>query len=200
MQLFKITHALRCALTLMLFGSSLCSQQAHAQLRLPRVDLPIQQRLNPLDTSLLTPANQLLANEELKDVLAQPGLRLIKIKELLHLHKDVLDLDPRGAPVVRHEILAWSPSMRGIDAALSAGLSVIREQKFEEMDQTLLVYSVPATADTAAVLETLRRLDPQGTYDFNHIYTGSTAEVSPLTEGISAATAPQTLACRSRRP
>jgi hypothetical protein len=192
MQLFKIIHALRCALAPLLFGSLLCSQQAHAQIRLPRVDLPVQQRLNPLDTSLLRPANQLLANEELKDVLAQPGLRLIKIKELLNLHKDVLDLDPRGAPVVRHEILAWSPSILGIDAALSAGLSVIREQKFEEMDQTLLVLSVPATADTAAVLETLRSMDPQGTYDFNHIYTGSAAEVSPLTEGISAATAPET--------
>ncbi len=191
MQLFEITHLLRHTFVLMLFGTLLCNQQAQAQIRLPRVDLPMQ-RLNPLDTNLLTRANQLLANDDLGDVLAQPDLRLIKLKELLNLHKNVLGLDPRGALVVRHEILAWSPSLFGIHAALSAGLSVIREQKFEEMDQTLLVFSVPATADTAAVLETLRAMDSQGSYDFNHIYTGSTAKATPLTMDITTAKAPDT--------
>ena len=188
MQLFEITRLPQCAFALMLSGYLLCSQQAQAQIRLPRVDLPMQ-RLNSLDPSLLTPANKLLANDDLVDVLAQPGLRLIKIKGLLNLHKDVLDLDPRGALVVRHEILAWSPGLAGIEAALAAGLIVIREQKFEEIDQTLVVLSVPASANTAAMLETLRSVDPQGSYDFNHIYTGSAVETARSTDNLSAANA-----------
>ena len=196
MQLFEITRLLHRAFALMLSGYLLCCQHAQAQIRLPRVDLPMQ-RLNPLDLSLLTPANKLLANDEVTDVLAQPGLRLIQIKELLNLHKDVLALDPRGALVVRQEILAWSPSLPGIEAAIAAGLSVIREQKFEEIAQTLLVLSVPASANAAGMLETLRSVDPQGSYDFNHIYTGSAAQASRLTEDVSAAKMPLALAAKN---
>ena len=196
MQLFEITRLLHRAFALMLSGYLLCCQHAQAQIRLPRVDLPMQ-RLNPLDPSLLTPANKLLANDDVTDVLAQPGLRLIQIKELLNLHKDVLALDPRGALVVRQEILAWSPSLPGIEAAIAAGLSVIREQKFEEIAQTLLVLSVPASANAAGMLETLRSVDPQGSYDFNHIYTGSAAQASRLTEDVSAAKMPLALAAKN---
>jgi hypothetical protein len=71
--------------------------------------------------------------------------------------------------VERHEILAWSPSPAGIAAATSAGLIVVNNGG----DEAVTVLRVPDGADTAAMLERLRAADPDGVYDFNHIYTGS---------------------------
>jgi subtilisin family serine protease len=75
--------------------------------------------------------------------------------------------------VVRAQILAWSPSAAGLEAAREAGLHVIREEAFEELGQTLVVLGVPRGSATAAMLERLRARDPDGHYDFDHIYTGS---------------------------
>jgi len=39
----------------------------------------------------------------------------------------------------------------------------------------MVVLKVPANADTTSMLEKLRALDPAGSYDYNHVYTGSSA-------------------------
>lgn len=149
---------------------------ARAQIRLPRVDLPITNRLGPLDTThLRASSNRLLATDGIDDIAAIPALRLQNVTQLLRTHRDVLEADPRGEAIVRHEILAWSPSALGLTSAISAGLLVIRTQTFDALGQTLIVLSVPANANTAATLDSLRALDPDGLYDFNHIYTGSAA-------------------------
>ncbi|HEX7983338.1 MAG TPA: S8 family serine peptidase, partial [Duganella sp.] len=97
------------------------------------------------------------------------ALRLNQIGDLLKRHRDALEPDPHGEPVVRHEILAWSPGAAGLAAARSAGLTVVGEGG----DDGVTVLRVPDGADTAGTLERLRAADPDGVYDFNHIYTGS---------------------------
>lgn len=140
---------------------------ASAQLRLPPLGLPSS--IGPLD-NLRRPVQQLSERLDLPDLRA---LRLDTVGRLLREHPDVLEADPRGEPVVRAQILAWSPSAAGLEAARAAGLRVLREERFEELDQRLVVLGVPAGAATADLLERLRALDPEGQYDFNHIYTGS---------------------------
>ncbi|MGJ7914349.1 S8 family serine peptidase [Massilia sp. LXY-6] len=140
---------------------------ASAQLRLP--SLGLSPSLGPLD-NLRRPAQQLADRIDLPDLRA---LRLDTVGRLLREHPDVLEADPRGEPIVRAEILAWSPSAAGLDAARAAGLRVLREERFEELGQNLVVLGVPAGGLTAALLERLRALDPEGHYDFNHVYTGS---------------------------
>ena len=154
---------------------------AHAQLRLPQLNLPIPQRLGPLDTDQLrNPADRLLAAA---DTVNLRDLRLGQVGRLLRQHRDALEADPRGEPVVRREILAWSPSKAGLAAAAAAGLTVLREKPLEGLDEVMVVFRVPDQADTAAMLEKLRALDPAGSYDFNHIYTGSSAH--PM-DGVAA--------------
>jgi subtilisin family serine protease len=102
-------------------------------------------------------------------------VRLEQVATLLRRHRDVLEADLRGAPAVRREILAWSPGKAGLAAAHAAGLRVLRETRLEGLDEVMLVLGVPEHAATAAVLDQLRARDPQGSYDFNHIYTGSGA-------------------------
>ena len=177
---------------------TLCASTAgaHAQLRLPSLNLPLPQRLGPLDTdSLRNPADRLLATAESVNL---RELRLGQVTQLLRQHRDVLEADPRGEPVVRHEILAWSPSAAGLAAAAAAGLSVIREKPLEGLGEVMVVFKVPANADTAAMLDKLRALDPTGSYDYNHVYTGSSA--SPLDSAPAAGPQTDKAARDSRGP
>jgi hypothetical protein len=145
------------------------SASASAQLRLPGLNLP--QGLGALD-NLRRPVDRLVDRVELPDL---RGLRLDQVGQLLRRHPDLLEPDPRGEPAVRGEILAWEPSAAALRAARAAGLSVLREERFEELGQGLVVLRVPEGASTAQLLERLRALDPGGHYDFNHVYTGSGA-------------------------
>lgn len=146
---------------------------AHAQLRLPSLNLPLPQGIGTLGSDpLREPGSRIGALRELP-VLRE--LRLEQAGKLLRRHRDVLEADPRGAIAVRREILAWSPSQAGLAAANAAGLSVLRETRLDALGEVMLVLRVPEGVDTATVLEALRNRDPEGSYDFNHIYTGSGA-------------------------
>jgi len=97
------------------------------------------------------------------------------VQSLLQRHRGVLEADPRGEPIVRREILANSPSAGALRAAAGLGFEVVREERFEELGESLVVLRVPSTLGTAEALAALRALDPGGSYDFNHLYTGSGA-------------------------
>ena len=154
---------------LVALACSLAAGGAGAQLRLPQVQLPQLPQVplhDGLDGNVLRePGRRLLQRADVLDLRA---LRLNQIAGLLKRHRDALEADPRGEPVVRHEILAWSPGPAGIAAARSAGLIVVNDGG----DEAFTVLRVPDGADTAATLERLRAADPDGVYDFNHIYTG----------------------------
>ncbi len=157
-------------LALTIFASS---APAQAQLRLPGLNLPLPQRLGPLDLQVVRdPAERLLAATPLPEL---GKLRLREVDSLLQRHGNLLEQDPRGEPAVRSEILAWSPSAAGREAALAAGLTIIRERQLDGLDEIMVVFAVPAALRTADVLARLRILDPEGSYDFNHVYTGSSA-------------------------
>ncbi|UUZ47137.1 hypothetical protein LP420_27010 [Massilia sp. B-10] len=65
-------------------------------------------------------AGRLLAARDLRDLPDVRGVRLERLNELLRCHPDQLEPDPRGDPVVRREILAWSPSAAGMAAAAAS--------------------------------------------------------------------------------
>ncbi|MDL2357990.1 MAG: S8 family serine peptidase [Pseudomonadota bacterium] len=136
--------------------------------------------MGPLDADRLGAGiERLPAIDELRK------LRLAEVGELLRRHRDVLEADPRGAPVVRRELLAWSPSTAGLAAARAAGLAIAREEGFDGALR-LVVLRVPDDADTAATLARLRALDPDGVYDFNHLYTGSGSGALPAAAAAAA--------------
>jgi hypothetical protein len=163
-----------------LLATFLFCGSAAAQLRLP--SLGLSSPLGPLD-NLRRPVQQLTDRIDLPDLRT---LRLDTVGQLLREHPDLLEADPRGEAVVRAQILAWSPSAAGLEAARAAGLRVLREERFEELGQSLVVLAVPAGSATAAQLERLRALDPEGHYDFNHVYTGSGSAPLPDAPGQSA--------------
>jgi hypothetical protein len=168
--MMPISTILSAALAL---ACTLCGSAAHAQLRLPPLQMPqLPDRLDPLNSGLARDAGRrLLDRADAGDLRA---LRLDQIGGLLKRHRDILEPDPRGEPVVRGEILAWSPSAQGLAAAQASGLTVLSERALGG-GENMVVLRVSGGQDTAAALAQLRARDPGGAYDFNHIYTGSGA-------------------------
>lgn len=144
--------------------------RASAQLGLPSLNLPLPDRIGPLDAGQLRSRGERLLGPGNLANLSQ--LRLGQAGRLLRRHPEALEADPRGEPIVRRELLAWAPGAAGLAWARKAGMEVVREQALDGIGP-MVVLRVPAAADIAAELEKLRALDPEGSYDFNHIYTGS---------------------------
>ena len=114
-------------------------------------------------------------------------LRALRIRESLRRHRDVLEADPHGAPIVRGELLALSPSAAALQAAGGAGFSVVREHSFAELGTHIVV--LHASGSTARALVRLQGLDPAGVYDFNHVYTdsGAVGQPAPAPGGVPRA-------------
>lgn len=161
------TRLLRAGLLLAL-GIGTTAGTAHAQLRLPSLNLPPALGQPGLD-QLARPAERLLDRAVPGDLGA---LRLGQVGDLLRRHSAVLEADPRGEPVVRREILATSPTPAALQAAAGLGFTVLREERFEELGESLVVLRAPAGMGTAEALARLRALDPEASYDFNHVYLG----------------------------
>jgi len=147
------------------------SQAAHAQLRLPG-GLPALPGVSLSNPSLLDKDHGLVRQLQ-RDLPDLRDLRASLNARLLRQHPEALETDPRGALAVRHEIIAFDPSPAALAAASAAGLRVLRSSGAGETGLAVVVLGVPDGASTAAMLERLRELDPDGVYDFNHLYTGS---------------------------
>ena len=181
-------HCLRAMLRAMLaLTLAACAGAAHAQLRLPSINLPSPSSIGGFD--LDRPglrATALASDRALRDMADPSMLRLDQVAKLLRRHRDVLEADPHGAPVVRREIVAWALTPAALAAALADGLRLERtigggDGDGDDISEPglaalrTLVLRVPDGADTARMLARLRARDPDGVYDFNHIYTGSAA-------------------------
>ncbi|NIA55654.1 S8 family serine peptidase [Massilia sp. TW-1] len=159
---------MRVATVAVLLGAA---ASAHAQLGLP--SLPLPGRIGPVGLDgLRRPVDRLLDRAPLPDL---GSLRLDTVKQLLRNHPDQLEADPRGEPALRGEVLAWSPSDAALQAARGAGATIVSDDVLPGLGDRMVVLRLPAGASTAAMVERLRAIDPDGSYDFNHVYTGSGA-------------------------
>lgn len=100
-------------------------------------------------------------------------LRLSRLRDLVRANPRDLALDPRGAPIVRDEILAVAVTDETLQRLQAAGFGVLRSEPLGGLDLSISVLSPPPRASAAEALRQLRRLDPAGQYDFNHIYFGA---------------------------
>jgi hypothetical protein len=141
---------------------------ARAQVTLPQVQVPT---LPGLPTEPL--------NRTVNGVLDQADpqrlreLRQIRVRNLLRTNRTVLEADPRGAPIIRNEVVALSPTPAALEGARAAGFTVGRTRTLEGLDVSIVVLQAPPGMSTRRALERLRRDDPAGTYDYNHVYLES---------------------------
>ena len=157
---------------------------SHAQIRLPPITVPTQ----PV-TGIARQATDLASNTVST---ALSDVRSLRIQALLKANPSVLDRDRDGNLIVRGELLASGPVGHGAGVALPAGVTVLRTRSLEGLDLELTVLAVAPHRSLARVLKALRAADPQGIYDYNHVYlsVGDPVDTGPRAAGPGSAAAP----------
>jgi hypothetical protein len=157
---------------------------AHAQL--PRVQLPNLPGVE-LPTTVTDTVGQV--GNTVGNVAGQADrlaeLRRLRVDELLRTQRANVERDPAGQPILRAELVSFDPSEDALNRAREAGFQVTRERVLEGLGSRVIVLRAPEGMTTRRALARLRDLDPQGAYDYNHIYldSGKVGEMS----GASAA-------------
>ena len=166
-------------------------QAAQAQLGLPPVRLP---RLP--DVTLPGVQNDVTRAADNIESQAAANVRRLRIQDLLRSQRNVVEADPRGNPIMRGELLAFSPSDGALARARAAGYSVARERVLDGLDARIVVLQAPAGTSTRRALRQLRSFDPGGSYDFNHLYFESGTGTPAADPAVQAGTpAPERSAC-----
>ena len=81
--------------------------------------------------------------------------------------------DINGARVVRGEVLVLSPTDQGLATAQSLGFTILRQQALPSLGLSQAVLGAPDGMSVTDALAALRKADPSGSYDYNHIYDPS---------------------------
>jgi subtilisin family serine protease len=145
------------------FFVALLSLSASAQLpQVPQVQLPPVQ----LPGGVLPDATRALGGtlRELTQV------RALRAERLFNDHRAELDRDPQGDLVVRAEVIAIDITDAALANAIKARFRVLRMREFAELGVKITVLQTPEGWNAPRGLKRLRKLDPAGTYDYNHIY------------------------------
>lgn len=156
----------------------LLAAAAQAQLRLPGLPLPglplqsVTQTVTQIDS---------------------PGINTLRrttVERLLRDHRKTIAADPDGNPIVRSEVLATGMSEQARESATQHGFVVMRVEQLGAVGVELVVLQAPSGLSTAKALRALREADPDGTYDYDHLYQSSgVAQTPPATTPASAITA-----------
>jgi subtilisin family serine protease len=112
--------------------------------------------------------------------------RVARLRDLVRDNPRALDVDDSGAPVVRGEVLALSPSPASLEIARNAGFTVIRRTSETALGVELVVLGAPDGLPARQSLKRLRKLDPAGRYDLDHIYSGAGAVAETMRGGEGA--------------
>jgi hypothetical protein len=132
---------------------------AHAQLPnlgLPQVPLP-QVRTEPL-------------LREVGGTLGSVPTRALRIEQLAVRHRPELDRDNRGELVVRAEVVGLDITDEALRNALAKRFEVARTRELTEIAIKVTILRTPEGMSARRGLKVLRKLDPTGTYDYNHVY------------------------------
>ncbi|MEO8315843.1 MAG: S8 family serine peptidase [Pseudomonadota bacterium] len=140
---------------------------------IPRVDLPISVPLQaPALPSVTLPALPLAT------VRAQ-------VRDLLRRFPDRVERDPRGFPIVRAVIISLGPDAAALQRAQGQGYVIQDDRTLPVLDQRVVTLLAPAGVSTANALRALRAADPQGQYDFDHLYVESGAAPAAADAGVA---------------
>ena len=116
------------------------------------------------------------------------GARVARIEGLTRTHRAELDRDPAGELVVRAEVVAIDITEAALKLALEKQFLLKRTQELAELGVKISILQTPEGWTARRGLKELRKLDPTGSYDFNHVYLdggGATAVTAPATPALA---------------
>lgn len=153
---------------------------------------PLRPVLQPVLEPVLQPVREMVTG------VTGPGAMVLQplasgARHLLGRHPEQLETDRRGLPIMRAVIIALSPDPDALARAVVRGYTIQDDQQLAGIDQRLVTLLVPRGTGTREALRELRQADPQGQYDFDHLYMESgaaPAAASPHATISSVATMP----------
>jgi len=113
------------------------------------------------------------------------GQREDRLNALVRAHPREIERDDAGAPVARGRVLAIAPTTEALARARQAGFVVIPTPDAGD-GIGLVVLAPPPGVSARAAVKTLRRLDPGGAYDYDHLYEPSGQTAAMLAESAAA--------------
>jgi hypothetical protein len=168
----------RTAWTLLLAAGA--ATTASAQIGLPDLPLPkLPDIQDPLSGTLRAAQSAPLLE-----------VRKLRIRELLRTERDRVEADPDGQPILRGQVGALSPTPEALERARDAGFTILSEQSLDGLGFSIVVLRAPEGLSTRRALKRLRELDPEGSYDYNHLYLDSGAASEAAPEAVPAMQAP----------
>jgi len=153
-----------------LLAATAVATGATAQVGLPGLPLPpLPQVTEPVTGTLRTAQST-----------AMTQLRQLRIRELLRTERETVEAGPGGQPILRRQIGALSPTPEALARARAAGFTILTEEALAGLGLQLVVLQAPDRMSTRRALKRLRELDPDGSYDFNHLYLDSGIAAQPV--------------------
>jgi hypothetical protein len=173
----------------LLWTAVLLAGSAAAQI--PDVDIPDTAPSRIGVPGVLTPGGDLVsgaAGAADRTLRRLAGARFARIDGLAREHRAELDRDPQGELVVRAEVVAIDITAAALQLALDHQFLLKRTQELAELGVKISVLQTPEGWTARRGLKELRKLDPAGSYDFNHVYLDggdATAVTAPATPAVA---------------
>jgi len=145
-------------------AAAVAATLASAQINLP-VPLPLPKPTEPVAGTLRTATSALTE------------ARRLRVRQLLRSERATVESDPDGQPILRRQVGALSPTPAALERARAEGFTVLQTEALESLGLTLVVLQAPSGLSTRRALGKLRELDPEGQYDYHHLYVESGAAV-----------------------
>jgi hypothetical protein len=114
-------------------------------------------------------------------------LRRGRLRGLIRENRRVLEADHEGNPVRKGEVIATNPSADTILRAVGAGFRILLDEQIEGIELHVVTFAPPPGVETREGLARLRRIAPEGVFDYDHIF--EPAGTSSLALGGSGAAA-----------
>jgi len=89
---------------------------------------------------------------------------------LVKANPKLLDMDPLGNAIVRGQVLAIAPSAQGLESARRLGFTVGSPVDLGDLGLKMVLLVAPMGQSASQGIDRLRATDPDGIYDFNHLY------------------------------
>jgi hypothetical protein len=112
---------------------------------------------------------------------ARVDARHLRIQALVRRHPESLATDTHGELAVRDQVLAQPSSDALFKSVLARGSVVESETRAPELDLVVAVIRPPPGTGVSRALAELRKLDPEGRYDYHHVLSesGGVPETAP---------------------
>lgn len=151
-----------------------------------RLERPIGRGLPRLED----PAEGVLAAARGLSEAALSDLRRLTVERLLREHPRQVEADDLGQPVVRGEVLALAPAPDVLARIEQAGFRVARRSELDGLGLEAVVLAVPKGVSAREAVRRLQAIDPEGAYEFNHLYQASGQASGRAPSGGAARKAP----------